>query len=184
MTENKTYKQKDVDRIIRTVSNIKQQFIESIDCQIEKLQNLQPAEPERKEWRHELERGEKYLHIEANGDIVRSTWSGYYIDKRRYYAGNCFPCESFTEEQVQQIAWQNQLNSLLAQYAIANGVLASKEEMEDNEKRLQWVSSSDCIGRSYKHYPAVALFNDEDVAIAAFCDVVKPFLTEHPDFVW
>lgn len=202
----KTYNQTEVDEIIYKVKNIKNAFLEGIDSnlksiqniketfvtgaekQIEKLQNLQPAEPERKEWRQKPRYGEKFFYIENDRTVKEVLWGdcGLVGDvcMDLFEAGNCFPCELFSEEQVQQIAWQNQLNSLLAQYAIANGVLASKEEIEDDCKDLYWTDNRKSVYGAVYYYPNAPLFNNIEVAQQAIEDVVEPFCEAHPDFVW
>ena len=202
MTENKTYNQAEVDEIIYKVKNIRKAFLEGIDSnlksiqniketfatgvekQIEKLQNLQPAEPEQKEWRQKPEINEYYYFVTDCGIVGKDYWGDDYIDNYIFIVGNCFPCELFTEEQVQQIAWQNRLNSLLYQYAVINNALASKEDQIINGSLLHWIGSPNTVRNNFRSYPNVPIFNSEDVTEMARKDVVEPFLAEHPDFVW
>lgn len=206
----KTYNQTEVDEIIYKVKNIKNAFLEGIDSnlksiqniketfvtgaekQIEKLQNLQPAdteEPEQKsEWRQKPSNGEKFFHIGIDGTVKEAEWVDYGLPgdvcAELYESGNCFPSSLFTEEQVQQITWQNQLNSLLTMYAVANNALASKEERENESIKLWWVVNEEDPMYNYCRHPPLTMFSNEDIAKHAYHDVVEPFLAEHPEFVW
>lgn len=193
MTENKTYSQLYVDLIINKVMNIKNDFIRQVDEQLSKLQNLPPIvepvepEPEEKEWRQKPRTGEEFFYITYDGIDKKSPWSNRGLPgdiyAELYDSGNCFPCKLFTEEQVQQIAWQNQLNTLLYQYAIVNNALASKEERTANG-RLYWVGSPNMARSNFRSYPNTPIFNNQEVVEQAVEDVVEPFCEAHPEFVW
>lgn len=140
-----------------------------------------------KQWRIEPEYLEPYAYINDEGSICTREWTGaYHEDECRFRNGNCFPCRLFTGEQVWQIACQNELNSLLAQYAVLNGALASKEEVKDTSMTLYWIEHGNaCIINGHPGiYPQTVLFSDMDVASKALEDVAEPFCRAHPKFVW
>ncbi len=142
------------------------------------------AEPQPKEWRQKPDMGERYIFIASYRLLEHAHWDNGNVDNYRFNTGNCFPCKLFSEEQVQQIAWQNQLNSLLAQYAILNNALASEEEIKNHDRELWWIEKVDerlKVMFSYGQYPYVAKFNIRNVAQQAIKDVVKPFCRKHPE---
>lgn len=195
MNKNKTCN-KEVDVIINNIENIKKQFLDDLNTQLEFLQNLQPVESKpnkKKEWRPMPEIGEQYFWIQNNGEIAQEYWDNdEYLDKELYQAGNCFPCSVFSREEVQQILLRSQLISLLTQYAIINNALASKSETEDCNTPLYWqyghkdefFGDKILVQDLYSHYPLVTKFNDEEIAKKAIADVVRPFLDKNPEFIW
>lgn len=144
-------------------------------------------EPEKKEWRQKPSFRERYHYIGEDGSVKHDYWDEGFCECVKRFEGsdgiNYFPFSLFTEEQVRQISLMNQLNTLLAQYAVVNGALASKEERIDENKEL-WFFMSGYIRTSFYIYPNSAVFNDYDIAEQAVKDVVEPFLAEHQEFVW
>lgn len=183
----------ELEKAIRGAEEIKKGLLANIEFMsniIDVMKKLaaKADEPKQKGWRQKPHYNDSYWCIFHNGKFVRAMWTDTEEDELRYATGNCFPCNLFTEEQVQQIAWQNQLNSLLYQYAIINGALASEEEKKDDAIPLYW-AEEECDGEFsivplYSQTPLVAKFNKGDVASRAFEDVIKPFCEAHPEFVW
>lgn len=176
----------ELEKAIRGAEEIKKGLLANIEFMsniIDVMKKLaaKADEPKQKGWRQKPHYNDSYWCIFHNGKFVRAMWTDTEEDELRYATGNCFPCNLFTEEQVQQIAWQNQLNSLLYQYAIINGALASKEDQTTN---LHWIGSPNTVRNNFRSYPNVPIFNSEDVAELARKDVVEPFLAAHPEFVW
>lgn len=134
------------------------------------------------EWRQKPQYSEEYVFIASDGSLEHSRWDNCELDNCRFNVGNCFPRKLFTEEQVQQIAWQNQLNSLLAQYATTNNALASKEEKADGDT-LYWIYDNKSAKSDFCCYPNTPVFNNREIAEQSIKDVIDPFYKKHPDFI-
>ena len=122
-----------------------------------------------------------YLYISDRGEVFNEADYNFQCDKKRYNVGNY--CTDY--EMMKQRAMHETLNRLLWRYSEQHGGDAEW----DNETRHYFIS----IKRGNEPYAndftysqpfGVVFFKDEETAKSAIHDVVKPFLAEHPDFVW
>ena len=125
--------------------------------------------------------GEAYYYIDGFGEVGYNHYVGDDIDEDYYTIGNYYRSESY----AQQITLHQQLNNLLRRYSEQHGGDAEWDGgchyfiCRDTYNRKIYVNSCNVA----KTFGAV-YFNSREVANAAVEEVVKPFLDEHPDFVW
>ena len=125
--------------------------------------------------------GEKYFFIGMNG-YVRE-WSDLVtsLDEIGYNTGNY--CRD--KELMKQRAMHETLNRLLWRYSEQHG----GDNEWDDESRHYFITTDDEGNPvsdwlvSIRTFGAV-YFKDGETADQAIEDVVKPFLAEHPEFVW
>ena len=123
----------------------------------------------------------RYFYIANNGEVFNDNDNMGITDGERYNAGNY--CRD--KEMMNQRAMHETLNRLLWRYAEQHGGDAEWDGENlhysitingGGEPDLEWFVSIRTFGTVY--------FKDVETADKAIEDVVKPFLAEHPDFVW
>lgn len=155
---------------------------ELTDEQLKAL-GIEPKE-KRKNPLERVEPGDDYYYVSSNNDVGAYTDSYDGMDDRLYVVSNYFNDKDFAK----QVALHQLLYRKLLKFAYDNGC----------EDTAEW----DCRNR---HYHIICSFNgknfgfdSDDVfkqqgtvyfsskegAIQAIKEVVKPFMKEHPDFVW
>lgn len=130
-----------------------------------------------------VERGEDYFYVNRYGDINNSRQGDDSEDDCLFQAANYFNDESFAE----QVALHQLLYRKLLKFAYDNG-------FEDNQAWNKtnchyYIGYNTDEGRFYADVTGTFKHNDvwfcsRDSANRAIREVVKPFMKEHPDFVW
>ena len=123
----------------------------------------------------------RYFYIGNNGEVLDDNDNMGITDGERYNAGNY--CRD--KEMMNQRAMHEALNRLLWRYSEQHG----GDNEWDNETRHYFISIKRgnepyVNGFTYSQPFGVVFFKDEETAKSAIHDVVKPFLAEHPEFVW
>lgn len=127
--------------------------------------------------------GQEYYSIDETGNVVKHTELGHEIDDARYAAGNYSTNKTLLENR----ATRETLYRLLWRFATEHGAF---------EK--DWIELGDHTSVYYNHalgtygYNTIACceqlggvyFNERHQARRAIDEVVKPFMTQHPYFMW
>ena len=128
-------------------------------------------------------KGKSYFYIGKFDDLCDFTEFDTVFDRQLNTAGNYFNDKDFAN----QVSLHQLLYRKLLKYAYDN-------ECEDNLKwgcnnkhhyifyshsRDMFGINTDCDNKSQNIY-----FSSSDAALRAIREVVKPFMKEHPDFVW
>lgn len=148
---------------------------------------LSCVEPEQEKKESPFERTEPrlpYWFIDSNGGVDFDTAAAHsQFTDFRFFVGNYCTDKSLMEQR----ALHETLNRLLWRYSEEHGgdkpwdginehwVIIS-ENGEAKMISLNYFNSSNIFGAIY--------FKDQETALSAIADVVKPFLAAHPDFVW
>lgn len=128
----------------------------------------------------ERKMGQSYFYICGDGEVYKDEDLEYQIDEKRYNIGNY--CTD--KEMLKQRAMHETLNRLLWRYSEQHGG-DNEWDGENGHYCIAVINggvqaSTDFYGKIY----GTIYFKDIDTAQAAIDGVVKPFLAEHPDFVW
>lgn len=125
--------------------------------------------------------GEHYCFADASG------WLGYFIDSDSATDNALYSAGNYCRDRglMEQRALHETLNRLLWRYSETHGGDGSWERLSTHYHIRRW---RDCGFKvSYCEdgkTNGVVYFNSRDVAEAAIDEVVKPFVEEHPEFVW
>lgn len=125
--------------------------------------------------------GKSYFYICGDGEVYKDEDLEYQIDEKRYNVGNY--CTD--KEMLKQRSLHETLNRLLWRYSEQHG-----GDAEWDGENLHYSITINAVGEPGSEWFAsvrpfgTVYFKDRDTAQAAIEDVVKPFLAEHPDFVW
>lgn len=154
--------------------------VELTDEQLEKL----GIKIESKNPFERVERHNRYWYIGNFNNTICSNDARYDSDDRFYNSTNYFNDENFAK----QVAWHEELYRKLLKYAYENDV----EDCDwTNVNSLKYSISKFTdsheihivLSRRLK-YSNVVYFTNKEVAKQAVENVVKPFMAEHPEFVW
>lgn len=121
------------------------------------------------------ENGQIYYYISGFGSVAFSSECRTNTDDNRYEVGNY----STDEKLMEQRALHETLNRLLWRFSEENGGEGEKTRWylwRDSEFHVDWTCSKRCQGTTY--------FSSAQVAKRALDEIVKPFMREHPEFVW
>ena len=122
----------------------------------------------------------RYFYIANNGEVIKDCDNMGTTDGGRHNAGNY--CTDY--EMMKQRAMHETLNRLLWRYSEHHGGDAEW----NNENGHYCIAVIDCTVQInfyvYRKMAGTVYFKYRDTAQAAIEDVVKPFLEEHPEFVW
>lgn len=141
-----------------------------------------PVEKEQKSPFARLEKGEEYFRIEISGKVKEDTEAKWKIDDDCYSVANY--CTDKT--MMEQRALHETLNRLLWKYSEEHG---GDNEWDNDCKHWGIYKRSDeaeplacysCVAM----YCGAIFFKDKETAQSAIEEIVKPFMAEHPDFVW
>lgn len=131
-----------------------------------------------------LEIGDSYYYIHSNGELCRAKEFDYVSAEKRYKVANY--CTD--KELMQQRAFHETLNRLLWRFSMEND--ASKINWNyiyqrkyliyfDTESKnfgitdYRFMKSNGCI-----------YFYSKSIAQKAIDEIVRPFMKEHPNFIW
>ena len=124
----------------------------------------------------------KYHFVDKVGDVATYIDDNDTMDNALYAVANY--CHD--EEMMKQRALHETLNRLLWRYSETHGGDNSWQTENNQHYFICW-SAADGLGVTYfvmVKAQGVVYFKDEKTAWSAIEEVVKPFLVEHPEFVW
>ena len=155
------------------------------DDLVEKLKESVAAQGWAKKTGNPLARCEScgvYYYINQCGQIVFLREEGDALDRELYEIANY--CRD--EAMMKQRALHETLNRLLWRYSETHGGDLPFESTENKHYFIYHglvhdVETAYSIGMKLQ---GVVYFKDEETARSAIEEVVKPFLAEHPEFVW
>lgn len=128
-------------------------------------------------------RFEDYYSVEKNNEVYAYMDTGSLVDNQLYDAANYFNDKSFAN----QVALHQLLYRKLLKYAYENGYEdTSKWDGRNRHLAIRYDGVCNAF-TTYDHnmYKAQEVyFSSEEGAKRAIKEVVKPFMEEHPDFVW
>lgn len=127
-------------------------------------------------------KGDLYYRITDYGIIDDFIEAGDYTDQYMYDAVNYFNDDSV----AQQVALHQLLYRKLLKFAYDNEYVDEEWNGENMHYHVYYshVHKTFKIELNYEgHHPGV-YFSSSDGALQAIEEVVKPFMKEHPDFVW
>lgn len=130
-----------------------------------------------------VERANRYWYIGIVNNAICSNDMRYELDNNMYDNTNYFNDKNF----AQQVALQQLLYRKLLKYAYENDA----KDCDWTDSSMKYFISKDTedneivvnFDLTLKH-SCVVYFTSEEVAEQAIEDVVKPFMKEHPEFVW
>ena len=131
----------------------------------------------------ELKFGEKYYSTHIVDGIFSTSFEGEF-DKDYIAAANSFNDKDFAN----QVYLHELLNRKLLKYAYENDAIAT--DWTDSDSRKYFISkntdsNSLFIDWNYTFKQScVVYFKNGGAANLALEDVIKPFMKEHPEFVW
>ncbi len=129
-----------------------------------------------------VEPGDDYYYVSSNNDVGAYTDSSDGMDNRLYAVSNYFNEKKFAN----QVALHQLLYRKLLKFSYDNDC----EDKEWNGTNDHWlilyyplnddfvIANVQCV-KEYTVY-----FSTEEGASRAINEVVRPFMKEHPDFVW
>lgn len=124
-----------------------------------------------------VEEGKRYYIIVANGEIEWCIENGLscFYSNNNYYNN-----KEFAEHQ----ALRELLNRKLIKFSYENG--GADIENSDGITKIAYDCKSNKFYTNTNFLPEVLtpLFISEEVAQRAINEVIRPFMTEHPDFKW
>ena len=130
----------------------------------------------------EVNRFEDYYFVEKNNEVHAYMKTDSSVDNQMYTSVNYFNDKAFAE----QIALHQLLYRKLLKFAYENGC----EDAVWNAEHSHWYIDYDigcdkfCIGSNEVFKRQGVYFSTESGAERAIKEVVKPFIKEHPEFVW
>lgn len=126
--------------------------------------------------------GEHYCFADASG------WLGYFIDSDSATDNALYSAGNYCRDKglMEQRALHETLNRLLWRYSEMHG---GDSSWETTENQHHCIYNGFINGISVYHacgakQQGTVYFKDEDTAEVAIEEVVKPFMAEHPEFVW
>ena len=138
-----------------------------------KVENKNPFE--------RVELGNRYWYIGNFNNTIGSNDARYNFDDRLYNSINYFNNESFAN----QVALHEQLNLKLLKFAYDHKATVNWED--ENPKyyiAYRFRTKEFSVGLTIYDKSFDVCFSSHFVATKAINKVVKPFMAEHPNFVW
>ena len=126
---------------------------------------------------------DKYYHIRVSGDVAGYRDVNDDADRLLYEASNYFNDKSFAE----QVALHQLLYRKLLKFAYDNGFEDTAEWNGGNE---HWAIRYNSYRNEFRLYyqdgykAHEVYFSSEEGAERAIKEIVRPFMKEHPEFVW
>lgn len=127
--------------------------------------------------------GDQYYFINSEGILSTHCWDNDMWNISIKKCGNCCTDKNI----MQQRAWHEMLERLLWRFSMQNGGQDLDWGKSNQDKFYICYDYSDhefyfcdeCIVKPYD-----VCFVSEEIAQEAIDTIVKPFMEEHPDFVW
>ena len=127
--------------------------------------------------------GNRYYYINWDGEVTIDVDEAIDNDDKSHDVANY--CRD--KELMEQRALHETLNRLLWRFSMQNG----GDEIDWNDvKKAKWLICFDHINKqfnticTYTWHASDVHFISQEVAQRAIDEIIKPFMTEHPDFVW
>lgn len=126
--------------------------------------------------------GEQYCHTDIYGGVTKYIDRGDNVDSALYAVANY--CRD--EELMDQRALHETLNRLLWRYSEMHGGDSPWDTVNNNHHFICKCGSSGLtvMYAVETKAPGMVYFKDKKTARSAITEVIKPFLAEHPEFVW
>ena len=127
-------------------------------------------------------RGEKFFTIDGSGEVYPVIDTNTSFDGHRFAAANYCTDRSIMEQR----SMHETLDRLLWRYSAEHGLASGWDHSRFNYRIYRRMDNGEFVienNATYKAQGAV-YFCDEATARSAIEEVVKPFMAEHPDFVW
>lgn len=132
----------------------------------------------------ELKNGQRYFYIESTGTVSNEVETRQRFDDERYLVANYCTDKKLMEQR----ALHETLNRLLWRFSMTHG---GEEIVWGNGGTNKFRIYFDCvilefklaISRNYESFSEI-YFKDEKTAKQAIEEIIKPFIKEHPEFVW
>lgn len=149
---------------------------------VEKIK-AEVAAQEKEENPFERKTTERYYYADAAGTVYS------FVDDKGRTANALYSVGNYCRDKaiIEQRALHETLNRLLWRYSEEHG---GDAEWNSNNKHYYIYKFSDASGGFHvhcndtDHAEGVVYFADEVSAHAAIQEVIKPFMAEHPEFVW
>ncbi len=123
-----------------------------------------------------------YFAIDETGDVYDATDYGTINDNNRFAIAN-YCTDRFLMEQR---AMHETLSRLLWRYSKEHGQATDWDFSRNNHRIYRRMDNGDFetnFNDTFKYQGAI-YFRDAETARSAIEEVIKPFMAEHPDFVW
>jgi len=151
---------------------------------VNQLNDMKPeesAEPGKKSSFERVPYGFEYYFVNGEGAVLAPSHLDSDRDKARYNAANYCTDKSLMEQR----ALHETLNRLLWRYSEEHG----GDPEWDGEAYHWYIYCTSNGGLSYTNVwsakiPGIVYFGSKQIADSAINDIIKPFLADHPDFVW
>lgn len=149
-------------------------------AQVEAMLGREPVEIQKAD-PFERNRGQVVYYIDYDGEVKDDTDDFHEIDDETYDIANY--CTD--REMMEQRALHETLNRLLWRYSEQHG----GDSEWDGENLHYYICTKESknlyvdFTGNYRAFGAV-YFKDKNAANLALEEIVKPFLAEHPEFVW
>lgn len=126
--------------------------------------------------------GDQYYLISNSGCLCTHNWDGDGYDIRVKEVGNC--CTD--RDIIQQRAWHETLDRLLWRFSMQNGMDKIIWSGKHTKYYITYVTDDNrfSVGCAMFDKGIEIYFLTEEIAQKAIDTIVKPFIEEHPDFVW
>lgn len=141
------------------------------------------VETKRKNPFKDVDRFEDYYFVDRNNEVHASMKTDSSVDNQMYTSANYFSDKAFAE----QVALHQLLYRKLLKYAYDNEAEDTTEWDRSNDHWCIYYDSDDLkydVAGYSSHKFDVVWFSSEEGAERAIEEVVKPFVKEHPEFMW
>jgi len=149
----------------------------------EQVKMLKDTEEAKKSPFERLKCAERYYFIDAKGDV--GSTDDFYADADNDLYSVANYCTD--KELMEQRALHETLNRLLWRFSMENGEEENKWDCKNDHYEMYWSCSSEsfevCRSSHAKSLHSV-YFPTKKLAQCAIDEIIKPFIEEHPDFVW
>ena len=152
------------------------------DEQIEMLRGTKkPVEVKKNLFERAYDKG--YYFIQYNGAVE------YDFDRGSVGDDLCFAIANYCTDKklMKQRALHETLNRLLWRFSMENGEGENKWDCEHSHWVIKYVHDSGVFCTSWTtvvHQAGAIYFSTDELACRAIEEIIKPFMKEHPEFVW
>lgn len=154
------------------------------DEQIEMLRgSKKPEEVAKSPFERQLHWGDKYYVINECSKLSEWREEGNSLNRTHFAVANY--C---TDKQImKQRALHEILNRLLWRFSMENGEGENKWDCEHSHWAIKYVHDSGVFCTSWTtvvHNAGAIYFSTDELARRAIEEIIKPFMKDHPEFVW
>lgn len=152
------------------------------DEQIEMLRGTkEPEEVKKSPFERVYDRG--YYFIQYDGTVE------YDFDKGDMGDEYCLAVANYCTDKkmMEQRALHETLNRLLWRFSMENGEGENKWDCEHSHWVIKYVHDSGVFCTSWTtvvHQAGAIYFSTDELACRAIEEIIKPFMKDHPEFVW